>query len=332
MATRCTLLPGAPVEQRCQPVPLRHAKVIPCSSQDGVSIVQRPNRRPAAIGPRSTLHHSRLRLSPLRAVAGKHQGPESSDDQQAEAQRRDSQNAAQASNASEDGSLTISQDWRSFRARLIAMEQAVTRDVTQGLFMPQLTSSQWAHLLARPERGCLLVARKPDMGTFAHSVILVLDHDVVKGSSGFVLNQPSMSRIAEVSIDGDLAPQLKNQTLFVGGPISTSTLHVLHSCDQVEGSFEILDGLYAGGLDHASRLVSAGQADASKFKLLAGYACWSAGQLMAEVEDGCWWVMAASGSFLTGNLQGTKKSLLWRDLIRMANIDVEDASNLQERS
>ena len=37
-------------------------------------------------------------------------------------------------------------------------------------------ASTWAHTIATPESGCLLIARRPDMGFFTNSVILLLQH------------------------------------------------------------------------------------------------------------------------------------------------------------
>ena len=35
----------------------------------------------------------------------------------------------------------------------------------------------WAHEIGSPERGCLLVARQPNMGSLnSHAVILILEH------------------------------------------------------------------------------------------------------------------------------------------------------------
>ena len=87
-------------------------------------------------------------------------------------------------------------DWRSFRAALVAQEAAETASLTPaeqhsvpspsarpaapGSFpasAPHPASGRWAHALAAPERGCLLVARRPDLGPlFTHSVVLVVDH------------------------------------------------------------------------------------------------------------------------------------------------------------
>lgn len=36
---------------------------------------------------------------------------------------------------------------------------------------------KWAHQIGSPERGCLLVARQPNMGPLSsHAVILILEH------------------------------------------------------------------------------------------------------------------------------------------------------------
>ena len=42
-------------------------------------------------------------------------------------------------------------------------------------------------------------------------------------------------------------------------------------------------GVYVGGLQHANALVKAGQVAAHRFKLVAGYMGWDAGQLNHEV-------------------------------------------------
>jgi len=94
-------------------------------------------------------------------------------------------------------------DWRAFRAALVAQEAAEAASLTPaeqhsapspsaqqqrppapgpapgaaGAHSTSAPSSRWAHALAAPERGCLLVARRPDLGPlFTHSVVLVVDH------------------------------------------------------------------------------------------------------------------------------------------------------------
>jgi hypothetical protein len=49
--------------------------------------------------------------------------------------------------------------------------------------------SHWAHEIATVERGCLLVARKPDMGPlFTQAIVLLLEHGVCSLESFPVLS------------------------------------------------------------------------------------------------------------------------------------------------
>jgi hypothetical protein len=64
------------------------------------------------------------------------------------------------------------QDWRAFRARLVAMESG---QAARAANMQLGREERWAHLLSQPERGCLLVARpRPGLGMFANTGVCVL--------------------------------------------------------------------------------------------------------------------------------------------------------------
>ena len=96
--------------------------------------------------------------------------------------------------------------------------------------------------------------------------------------------------------------------LFIGGPVTKNLLHVLHGRREVEGSLEILDGVYAGGVESASELVRGGEAEPGDFRLLAGYSGWGAGQLRQELRDGTWWVVAASPDLTLDLLRGEQEA------------------------
>jgi hypothetical protein len=80
-------------------------------------------------------------------------------------------------------------DWRSFRAKLIQMEQrgllnpstslspkpsAAGRGSGLGAFA--FSSGSWAHELPGPEVGCVLVARQEGMQFFERTVVLLAAH------------------------------------------------------------------------------------------------------------------------------------------------------------
>ncbi len=59
----------------------------------------------------------------------------------------------------------------------------------------------WAHEIGSPERGCLLVARQPNMGSlYSHAVILILEH----GEYGSQQLDISMSEFETTTIHGML--------------------------------------------------------------------------------------------------------------------------------
>ncbi|PSC74897.1 hypothetical protein C2E20_1753 [Micractinium conductrix] len=198
------------------------------------------------------------------------------------------------------------QDWRAFRARLVAMEGGQTARAV-GLQLGR--EERWAHLLAQPERGCLLVARpRPGLGMFANTVILLLEHEDGEGSSGLILNMPTPLLINNLGLEEDIADAFRHCPLFIGGPVTKNLLHVLHGRRDVEGALEIIEGVYAGGVEAASALVRRGEASPKEFMLLSGYSGWGPWQLQAELRQGTWLPVAASQAVIMDCL---RESLAW---------------------
>ena len=74
--------------------------------------------------------------------------------------------------------LQLVQDWRAFRARLVGREE------------------RWAHVLAQPERGCLLVAKpKPGLGMFSNTGGRSLG--AAQAAGALLLDQPSCWRVLQ---------------------------------------------------------------------------------------------------------------------------------------
>lgn len=198
------------------------------------------------------------------------------------------------------------QDWRAFRARLVAME---TGQTARAVSMQLGREERWAHVLTAPERGCLLVARpRPGLGMFTNTVILLLEHEDGEGSSGLVINYPTPLLINNLGLEEDIADAFRQCPLFIGGPVTKNLLHVLHGRRDVEGALEIIEGVYAGGVESASALVRRGEASPKDFMLLSGYSGWGPWQLQQELRGGTWLPVAASQAVIMDCL---KESLAW---------------------
>lgn len=59
-----------------------------------------------------------------------------------------------------------------------------------------------------------------------------------------------------------------------------------------------MQGLYHGGLEHVNTMTRLGKMKPHKAQLVVGCAGWDPGQLVAEVQAGCWFVLAASDEVL----------------------------------
>jgi len=176
------------------------------------------------------------------------------------------------------------------------------------------SSKLWAHPLSRPERGCVLVAH-PLLFTstqtyFSKSVVFLIEHDTGDevfddgesgsgdggsegagvprgGTCGLILNKPTTITLSDVG--GGVAPLLPvfgDSTLYLGGDVERSSLHLVHGIPGLKGSLEVVSGVRVGGVDAAAEAVKEGRARAEDFKFLHGYCGWAPGQLEREFRSG----------------------------------------------
>lgn len=192
----------------------------------------------------------------------------------------------------ESQSPKLASDWREFRAQLVALEHVSSAGGAAALLSNPNT--RWAHEIAQPEKGCLLVAKPRDLGQFTSGVVLVTEHDDLQGTSGLMVNYPTPLRISNLGLEEDISDAFGKVHLYIGGPLLRKHLHVLHGRRDVDGAIEIVEGVYAGGVESASELVRQRQAAPQEFRLLAGYSGWGPWQLQSELASGLWWVVAAS--------------------------------------
>lgn len=135
--------------------------------------------------------------------------------------------------------------------------------------------------------GSLLISEPFMMDpNFKRSVILMVNHLPNEASFGLVLNQTTPLELHDVLRD---LPQI-HVPLFFGGPVEQATLHFIHNTTgKIEGSHEILDGLYYGGdFGMMINLINAGEIEEQEVKFFMGYAGWSPGQLETEIKGNTW--------------------------------------------
>ena len=120
---------------------------------------------------------------------------------------------------------------------------------------------------------------------FRRAVVLVCEHHA-EGSIGFILNKTIDMRINELMSE---FPEFDAE-VFYGGPVQTDTLHYVHNVgDLLEDSVKIADGVWWGGdFEKLKFLISSGLVQPANIRFFVGYAGWSSGQLIEEMEIGSW--------------------------------------------
>jgi putative transcriptional regulator len=147
-----------------------------------------------------------------------------------------------------------------------------------------------------PKKGRILVA-EPFLqdNYFKRSIVLLTEHSS-EGAVGFVLNKPIDVKVNEVMngfpyFDSDVS---------IGGPVSTNTVHYLHTLgDIVPNAVHIVDDIYWGGdFDFVKSLIKDGGLSGDQIRFFLGYSGWHAGQLESELEQNSWLVTEINSSLI----------------------------------
>jgi putative transcriptional regulator len=144
-------------------------------------------------------------------------------------------------------------------------------------------------------------------------VVLICQHDG-EGAFGLILNRATASTVGQALV-ANLPEALKEQRLFLGGPVQPQTLSFLHS-DQFLADANVMLNLNLGHSLDTLMDLSESYSATQKLKLFAGYAGWSAGQLDKEMARNDWLVHPASLELIFS----PEPDQLWRGILRQKGI------------
>ena len=224
-----------------------------------------------------------------------------------------------AASQDDEAEPAIMGDWRSFRAKLVADGAAAsdgdggwsTRRTQPNLALlrdqdPALAEEDlWAHPTGVPERGGLLVASSSGQEAvlpqdYWQAVCLLVECGP-QGSVGFLLNRPTGLTMGRAPLTGpggrsQLCVAFPQNRVYCGGLNGQQLISPLHGYKGIEGSKEVVPGIYLGGQEAATATVLAGQRPAVGFKFFSGCIAWGPGELEQEVAAGGWHCAACSRS------------------------------------
>ncbi|KAJ9532033.1 hypothetical protein QJQ45_003756 [Haematococcus lacustris] len=185
----------------------------------------------------------------------------------------------------------ISQDWRSFRAALVAGsrqarggEQSESNQTLLHLQDPVLgREAVWAHSIPDAEQGGLLLATRqaPEvlMNDGLEQAVVFLASHGPEGSLGLLLNKPTSLMLGRKpgGLRFDVAnapPQLQqvfsDARVYCGGWTAQQVVHLMHP-HPLPKAVQVVPGIFLGGEATAAEEVAAGRLAADSFKFFSGF-------------------------------------------------------------
>ena len=145
---------------------------------------------------------------------------------------------------------------------------------------------QIKHKLASTKKGSVLVSEPFSKDIyFKRSVVLLTEH-TSEGSIGFILNKPVEMQVNDVL--KNFPPT--NARMLIGGPVSTDTVHFIHTLgEKLPDSIHVFDNIYWGGdFEKLKLLFEAGAVSEDEILFFMGYSGWSPNQLEDEIKQNFW--------------------------------------------
>lgn len=93
-------------------------------------------------------------------------------------------------------------------------------------------------------------------------------------------------------------------------------VHLMHGRKSLQGSVEVVPGIYLGGESAAAEAVNAELAAAHEFRFFAGCKIWEPGQLAREMAAGAWASAACSRSLVLKQCLGLPTPL-WKEVMEL---------------
>ena len=158
----------------------------------------------------------------------------------------------------------------------------------------------------------LIASRTLRDPNFIHTVILLLEYGS-EGAMGIIINRPTRMELSTMLPEIESLAQ-RPDTVWLGGPVSRWQMLVLTRAEQeVEGSRNVLEDIYFS----ASRVVLESLVDEeAEFRVYAGFAGWSPGQLEQEMTRGGWLILPGDAAMVFDEAPDE----LWQELVQRADV------------
>ncbi len=161
----------------------------------------------------------------------------------------------------------------------------------------------------------LVASRQLRYPSFLATVIFLIDYDW-HHEMGLVINRPSTVRLSTVlpEIEG---LQERSDTVYIGGPVARNQMRLLiRSGSQPDESNRVFEDIYVSSSRTLLKRMIEHADQGEGFRVYAGYAGWSPGQLDREVSRGDWHILRADAETVFSK----EPSEIWPELIRRTSL------------
>jgi putative transcriptional regulator len=141
-------------------------------------------------------------------------------------------------------------------------------------------------------RGQLLIASPKIVDPNFRRVVVYMAEHTDDGARGLVLNRPAETTVAEAVPDLEWLAGDGDAGVWVGGPVSTSSVIVLAEFEDPASAAVVVDG-DLGFVPAEIEDRDAFAAGVRRTRVFAGHSGWGPGQLEAELEEDSWIVEPA---------------------------------------
>jgi putative transcriptional regulator len=160
-------------------------------------------------------------------------------------------------------------------------------------------------------RGQLLIASPRIVDPNFRRVVVYMAEHTEEGAMGLVLNRPAGTTVSEAVPDLDWLTGDGEQSVWMGGPVASTSVIVLAEFDEPAQAGLIIDG--ALGFVPAEIEDRDGfAAGVRRARIFAGHSGWGPGQLEAEMEEDSWIVEPAR----PGDVFTSEPEALWSRVLR----------------
>jgi putative transcriptional regulator len=167
----------------------------------------------------------------------------------------------------------------------------------------------------RLAKGKFLVAsRQLRDPNFLETVVLLIEYNR-SGAMGLVINRPTEVKLSTLLPDMEGLQDLQN-TVYVGGPVAKNQMLLLiRSGSQPEDTNRVFKDIYVSSSRAVLRKMVSDKDPGKTFRLYAGHAGWSPGQLDREIARGGWHVLQADAA----SVFEIAPSEIWPELIHRSS-------------